>query len=530
MIESGRIRFFARSRRGDGRIRDVGDAQQFLLSLQPDGSSRHRLLVVGQKQLPSPASGQRFWAFVDRVCDDLAAAVGHLGPTTYVTRAGRVRRRAGARLLGEGRYAIVRHEAHTHLDYQVEPARRIGALQRSFNIEASASYLITVRDPRKDPGATTALSPRQRATFPADLSERFGRRLYAPLDPAAFLDHRGAEVVLIAPRTQPAAAQPLLDLGAPARRFDVAVLGGVNTDSIACSEFLPRSDRPTVAESIVTAPGGKGANAAAGIAHQGGRVALIGAVGADLHGSEAVGALERMGVDVEHVLRLSGVNTGRTVTHLDAEARKQTAWNPGANMRLTPLDAAAAAELIGESRVLLADLEVPLECVLAAVRSARAHGLSIVIDAGPARDLPDELLNQATVVCANAREAGTITGARIATRADAERAAAWMISRGADAAAIAAPGGKLVRTRYHSFWMPDITVNTIDTTGAGDAFAGALALRLARGDRLEQATRYAHAASALATRGVGGQCALGSEEDVRRLMAIMPQAHGSQAA
>jgi ribokinase len=300
--------------------------------------------------------------------------------------------------------------------------------------------------------------------------------------------------------------------------FDVIVIGGLNTDFTARGAALPRPGETKDGETFLIGPGGKGANQAVAIARLGARVALIGAVGDDDRGRELVERVRAEGVNVEHVRFVERVASGAAVIHVDERAQKQIFAVPGANHSLTVGNVRDALSAI-TAGVVLAQLEVPVECVETAFRWARENGATTVLDPAPAIPLPDTLLSIVDVLKPNAGEAGVLTGMRISDRQSARAAARKLRDRGVGSVAIAAGDeGNLLMSTQAEHWMPRIKVNSVDATGAGDAFAGTLATFLARGRPLIEAATNANAAAALKTTKLGAQAGLPREDELRAFL------------
>jgi hypothetical protein len=204
VLERGDIFFLYRPRVAVREVRSLDDVQRFFVVLRPDGRTVLRRLIVGRKRLPSVESHEREWAFVADVAEE---------PDE--------RFQAEVRPAGEGRYAIVDHDGHTHLGHRLELPRRRGQAQRWLGIEREASYIVAVRNPDVDTPRGVGLPPERRADFPGSLMERFRGRRFAPLNPPSFLDYEGAEIVLIG--ASDAASRELgIDFDAEAERIEDA--------------------------------------------------------------------------------------------------------------------------------------------------------------------------------------------------------------------------------------------------------------------------------------------------------------------
>jgi ribokinase len=267
----------------------------------------------------------------------------------------------------------------------------------------------------------------------------------------------------------------------------VCVVGSVNMDYTFAVEALPRAGETVLASSLATAPGGKGANQAIAAARAGGQVQFVGAVGSDPAGEELIAHLRARAVRVDAVQRSPGPS-GTAVIVVDAGAENAIVVAPGANGQLT-MDTAARA-VVADCEVLLLQLEIPVDTAVAAAREARAAGATVMVNASPATDAPAlaELADVADVVVVNQAEAEL-------WRWPVEH---LVVTCGADGAAYRGPAAQ--------FTVPAPAVEAVDTTGAGDVFAGVLAAGWL--DDHEHALRRACAAGALATLVHGaGDCA-----------------------
>jgi ribokinase len=302
------------------------------------------------------------------------------------------------------------------------------------------------------------------------------------------------------------------------RAFDVVVVGGANMDYLVKGDELPRPGATITGQLFQEAPGGKGANQAVAVARLGGRSALVASVGNDQRGEALLERLVQECVDTSAIVRHSTAPTGVALIAVDAAGEKQIVWAPGANERLTAREIAAAAGLFTNTKIALVQLEIPFDAVEAAIRLARAADVRVVLDPAPAVPLREEILRDVHVIRPNAFEARVLTGIEVEDRTSARRAAENLLRRGVRAACVGAPDGTLLVSDDGETWLPNLPVDVVDATGAGDAFAGALALALAEGSELAEAARFAHAASALATTKVGAQAALPRRDAVMALL------------
>lgn len=263
--------------------------------------------------------------------------------------------------------------------------------------------------------------------------------------------------------------------------FDVVVVGSANLDVVVHAARHPLPGETLLGRDLAEFPGGKGLNQAVAAARSGARVALIGALGDDPAGAVLREVLHTDAIDDHHVTTVA-FPTGRALIVVADDGENTIVVAPGANATVTCPDPLPAA------RVVLAQLELPVDTVVAAFRVARERGSTTVLNPAPAADLPGELLALADIIVPNEHEA-ELLGGPAALLAGGARAV--VVTRGGD--------GVDVHTASGVAHVPPHPVDPVDTTGAGDAFSGALSARLAAGDELAQAVRWAAVAGALAT-------------------------------
>jgi ribokinase len=312
-------------------------------------------------------------------------------------------------------------------------------------------------------------------------------------------------------------------------QWDIAVVGGGNTDYTARGERFPERGGSAPADAFLVAPGGKGVNQAVGAARLGARVALVARVGDDARGREIRDYLVTESVDAGRVILDAECPTGATLIMVDGSGEHQTMGMPGANRRLS-VDDVRTAEPLERARVVLLQLEPPQETITDAAQRARAHEATVVLDAGPAQPVADELIRAAAVVRANEQEAEAVTGMPVRDLGSARRAAGQLLARGAGAAVLAVDDqGDLMVWHGGERWLPHFAVRRVDVTGAGDAFVAALAVALSEGRTLAEAGPFASAAAALTTTALGVRDALPRRADVTALMSAQAPAAPSRS-
>src|SRR5215204_2170923 len=281
---------------------------------------------------------------------------------------------------------------------------------------------------------------------------------------------------------------------------DIVVLGGANIDYLARGATLPRPGETIDGFEFLKAGGGKGANQAVAAARLGARVAFIGRVGRDDSGDELLDLLHAERIDVRFLTRDPKAPTGVALVMIDGDAEKQIMVAPGANHTLSVRDVRRARDLISSSQVLLTQFEVPMQSVLEAARLAGDAGVPIVVDPAPPRPVPHELINRAAIIRPNSAEAEAITGVKVTDLASGREAARRLLELGAGAVATQAGNhGDLLVWNGGEQLFPRLRVKSVDATGAGDAFAAALAVGLSEKRSLVEAGAFANAVAALAT-------------------------------
>ncbi|GGV73352.1 MULTISPECIES: ribokinase [Streptomyces] len=285
--------------------------------------------------------------------------------------------------------------------------------------------------------------------------------------------------------------------------YDLLVVGSANADLVIGVERRPAAGETVLGSDLAVHPGGKGANQAVAAARLGARTALLARVGDDAHGRLLLDSQRTAGVDTTGVLT-GGAPTGVALITVDPSGDNSIVVSPGANARLTPEDVRAAAGLLTRARVVSAQLEVPLETVVEAVRQL-APGSRFVLNPSPPRPLPQELLDACDPLIVNEHEARVILGAGQAGSTPEDWARA-LLARGPRSVVVTLGAeGALVASAEGLTRVPSVAVDAVDTTGAGDAFAAALAWRLGTGVPLAEAAAYAARVGAAAVTKPGAQ-------------------------
>lgn len=304
-----------------------------------------------------------------------------------------------------------------------------------------------------------------------------------------------------------------------AQRPGIVVVGSINVDMIVRSERLPQPGETVVGGVFFTAGGGKGANQAIAAHRLGADVRLVARIGRDALADVVLSSFQADGLPTRWLTVDPEAATGVALILVDREGQNLISVAPGANARLSPADVRAAEPAFHGASVLLVQLEVPLETVAAALEMARQRQITTILNPAPAAPVRDALLQLVDWLTPNESEARALTGISVDDDAAAERAARRLLARGVRQVVITrGHRGALVATDRVVHRLPAFSVPTIDTTAAGDAFNGALAVGLARGMSPRETLQFASAAAALSTTRAGAQPSLPTAEAVESFL------------
>ena len=293
----------------------------------------------------------------------------------------------------------------------------------------------------------------------------------------------------------------------------ILVVGSSNIDLVASVDRLPSRGETVLGYRFAQSFGGKGANQAVAAARAGAEVAFLSKLGADANGRLIEQHLAAQGLSRPILLRDAEFPTGVAMILVDHSGENQIAVVPGSNGRLTPADLRQHRELIAGARVLLLQMEIPRETVFEALRLGRECGLTTILNPAPAAPLPSDLLRLVDILTPNESEAQVLTGS-----ADPAEAARILTDRGVGTVVVTCgANGAFLATGNDVTHIPGFLVETIDSTGAGDAFNGALACAVAEGVPIKSAIVRANAAGALATTGRGAQESMPTKDDIEQL-------------
>lgn len=304
-----------------------------------------------------------------------------------------------------------------------------------------------------------------------------------------------------------------------AKQPQICVVGSANIDLTFRTSRLPQPGETLAGSGFHLGQGGKGANQAVAAARLGARVSMVTRVGRDVFGDQLLANFRSHEIDTCHVIVDRKRPSGVAAIVVDDQARNCILVVPGANHALSPQDVRAAAGTIQAADLLLCQLEVPLDTVWEAFRLAKSAGVRTLLNPAPATALPDDLLRLTDLCVPNEKELELLTGLGVGDVAEATTAAQVLRARGPGLVIVTlGERGALVVDCQAAELVPALPVAAVDTSGAGDAFIGGLAVFLAQ-QVLRDAVRRANAVAALAVTALGTQTALPTAEQLGTFLA-----------
>lgn len=293
----------------------------------------------------------------------------------------------------------------------------------------------------------------------------------------------------------------------------IYVIGSSNTDMVVRCAHLPKAGETILGGEFICVQGGKGANQAVAAARLGGNTRFVCKVGDDANGTQSLAAYEREGIDTTFVGVEEGGTSGVALILVDAQGENCIAVAPGTNGTLGCDDIDAALNEVNENDIFLMQLEVPVETILHAANTAHEKGATVMLDPAPAPadGLPDAVWQHLDFILPNETEAAALTGGCT----DPQQAAEMLFERGVKNVIITLGSeGCLLRNSNGSITIKGHAVKAVDSTAAGDAFAGALVTAIADGLMLDEAIGFAQKAAAVSVTRAGAQPSLPTREEI----------------
>src|SRR5690242_7550700 len=297
----------------------------------------------------------------------------------------------------------------------------------------------------------------------------------------------------------------------------IAVVGSANVDLTTFNDVFPRPGETIFGKSFDLGFGGKGANQAVAARLCGANVAMVAKVGNDLFGPATIKNFEAQGIDATHVRIAEGVSSGVAPIFVDPSGQNRIIVVKGANDRLAPEDVDSAAPLLRKANAIVLQFEIPLRTVYHAAQFAKSNGIRCIVNPAPGQPVDFEQLRGADYFVPNESEAETITGMPAHAADDAKKCARFLLEKGMRRVILTLGERGCLRADKESIELvPPFEVQSVDTTGAGDAFIGSFAVFLGEGLSEKEVLRRASLYAALSTTKVGTQKSFWSRQEFEK--------------
>ncbi len=291
-----------------------------------------------------------------------------------------------------------------------------------------------------------------------------------------------------------------------AKRPRIAVVGSANIDMTTFGSRFPQPGETIFADKFDLGFGGKGSNQAVAARLCGAEVFMVARVGTDLFGPATIENFRKQGIDTTHVKPVEGLSSGVAPIFVEPNGQNRILVVKGANDALKPADVDAAAETLKSADCIVLQFEIPLETVYYTIGFARKNGIRCILNPAPAQPVDLAALKGLDYFVPNESEAETITRSPVKTVGEAQTCAEKLVASGIRRVIITlGANGSLLAGGEGSEHVAPFAVNSVDSSGAGDAFIGSFAVFLAEGVAEKDAVRRANLYAGLSTTGVGTQ-------------------------
>jgi len=299
----------------------------------------------------------------------------------------------------------------------------------------------------------------------------------------------------------------------------IAVVGSSNMDLVVKSKRIPAVGETILGGDFIMVPGGKGANQAVAAAKLGAEVYFIAKLGNDVFAEQSLDNFKKETVNTKHVIQTSEAPSGVALIMVDDEGNNLIVVAPGANQTLLPADVKRAESDIASCGAVVAQLEVPLETIECAAKMANDLKVPFVLDPAPARELGPELLRLVDVLTPNETEAQILTGIEVTDEESARAASKNLLERNVKAVILTLGcKGFLLADNEETRYVSAHKVDAVDSTAAGDAFTGSLAVGIAENKALLDAALFANYVAALSVTKMGAQSSMPTLQEVKSFM------------
>jgi len=297
----------------------------------------------------------------------------------------------------------------------------------------------------------------------------------------------------------------------------IVVVGSSNMDLVVKSQRIPAVGETILGGDFIMVPGGKGANQAVAAAKLGAQVYFVAKLGEDIFGAQSLNNLKKEGVNTKYVLQTPDAPSGVALIMVDEEGNNSIVVAAGANQKLSAEDVKAARADIASAGAVVAQLEVPLETIECAAELANSSKTPFILDPAPACPLRAELLSKVDVLTPNETEARILTGVEVTDEQSARAASVKLLESGVKTVILTMGSqGFLLAEGESVQFVAGQKMEAVDSTAAGDAFAGSLAVGMAEGKTVFDAALFANYAAALSVTKMGAQPSMPTLDDVER--------------
>lgn len=289
----------------------------------------------------------------------------------------------------------------------------------------------------------------------------------------------------------------------------IVVVGSTNMDMVVKTSRIPVPGETVLSGSFFMNPGGKGANQAVTIARLGADVSFITKVGNDIFGKQSSQLFDEEGINTFYVLSDEELPSGVALITVDQSGENSIVVASGANANLFPADLEDTLEEIAKADIVLMQLEIPMETVCFVAKYAASKKIKVILDPAPASELSTELLSHIDIITPNKTEAEMLSGIKVNNMESAKKAAKAIYKKGVKNVVVTiGASGAVICQEGKTQVIPSQKVEALDSTAAGDAFNGALAVALSEGKNIEEAVQFACKVAAISVTRMGAQSSL----------------------
>lgn len=300
----------------------------------------------------------------------------------------------------------------------------------------------------------------------------------------------------------------------------VVVFGSFAADLTSRADKLPEPGETIIGSSFKIGPGGKGSNQGVAAKRAGADMTMITKVGKDVFGNIALDFYKNEGMDTKYVFIDQELETGTALIMVDENtAENQILVVSGACGNITEKDIKSVEHIISEAGIILMQLEINIDATQRVVDLAHKHGVKVVLNPAPAMPISQDILSKVSIATPNEHEAEALTGIKVTDEASADKAAKKLMEMGVENVVITlGKEGTYIKTKTECKSIKGLTVDAIDTTGAGDSFNGAFVTALAEGKDIFDAAKFANAAGALSVTKYGTAPAMPFRDEIDKVL------------